>query len=172
MERKRVLAFGRKYQVGNYLVLKFNKTLRKSEVSELRTQMGIPTELRKGLSRAQLPFIKVMAVSGIWSVEFACNTTVYRMIDTNLKEEDEDSITMFHHLFNMWFMDTSVPGDEEYQKAKADAFKAFMERHKAPEVSEEEDKKIVEGMRQDEENKATLIGMAEHIKEGGSDEDE
>lgn len=170
MEDKKTMRFGEKYRVGNYEVIKFNKTLRKQEVAALRLQTGIPKELWKSLQRAQLPYVKVNAISGIWGIEFCCNTSVYRLIDGCLGEGGEQNETMLAHLFNMWYMDTAVPGDEEYQETKAKAFKEFMERHKAKEVSEEEDKNTLEELENEEKAKATIVDMANELKNGKDNE--
>lgn len=170
MEEKKGLQYGKTYRVGNYRVLKINRVLRKSDVAELRNQMGIPAEDRKLLKRAQLPYIKVEAISGIWSIEFCCNTNVFRMIDTMLNEDDSKSVTMFAHLFNMWYMDTAVIGDEEYQDAKAVALKSFMERQKAKSVTEEEDAKTLEELKSDEEAKATIVEMGNELRKEDSHE--
>ena len=60
-ESVKTLEFGKKYRVGNFIVFKFTKTLKKKEVEHLRNQMGIPEDIRKHLQRAQLPFIKIDA---------------------------------------------------------------------------------------------------------------
>jgi hypothetical protein len=170
MEEKKKLEFGRRYQVGNFVVFKVNKVLRKSEVKELRANMGIPTAERERLKRAQLPYIKVEANSGIWAIEFCCNTQVYHMIDQLLGEGGEKNENTLHHVFNMWFLDTTVPGDAEYQEAKADALAAFMDRVKAAPVSAEADKKILDGIQSEEESKAAVVDMLNHKNEEGHEE--
>lgn len=181
MEERKTLEFGRKYQVGNFRVLKYNRVLRKSEVAELRTQMGIPREEWKKLQRSQLPYIKVMAVSGVWAVEFCCNTSIYQFIDQMLVraieayqqgvELESNDLASFAHMFNHMYMDTVILGDGIYHSDKASALKAFMERQKAAEVSQEEDDATLKELEADENAKATIIDMAEKMKEGGGDED-
>lgn len=176
-EKNKKLLFGKKYSVGNFWVLKYNRTLRKSEVAELRNMAGIPADMRKNLQRASLPYIKVSAVSGIWSVEFCCNNLMYRFIDEVLAqaiEADEhglvlehNSIADFAHMFNMFYTDTCVLGDSIYTADKANALKALMARQKAAAISDEEDQKIIDDMKADEEAKAAIIDMAKHIEEGG-----
>lgn len=163
------MLFGKRYQVGNYSVIKFNKTLRKQDVAALRAQMGFPKEEYKNLQRAQLPYIKIEAVSGIWAIEFCCNTTVFHMLDVLLGEDEDGNKEMFAHLFNMWFMDTTVPGDEEYQEAKAIAMKAFMERRKADEVNDEEDQKTIEELKAMEEAKTAIVEISEEVKKEDHD---
>ena len=169
MENKKSLQFGKKYQVGNFVVFKDNRVLSKSEVNELRTQLGIPADERKKLQRAQLPYIKVEAVSGIWSVYYCCNTSVFRLIDEMLGEGGEKNEAFLAHLFNMWYVDTIVPGDNEYLLDKAKALKAFTERLRAGDVSKEEDEDILNAMKADEEAKATIVGIGKNIIEGEND---
>ena len=181
MEERKTLEFGRKYRVGNFFVFKYNKVLRKSEVQALRMQMGIPKDEWKNLQRAQLPFLKIEAVSGVWAVEFCCNTTMFQFLDQMLPraiEADEQGIEMesnrvadFAHMFNHMYMDTVILGDDTYREGKASALKAFMKRQKAAEVSQEEDDATLKELEADENAKATIIDMAEKVKEGGTDGD-
>lgn len=179
-EKNKRLEFGKKYRVGNFFVFKYNKVLRKSEVAELRMQMGIPKEEWKKLQRSQLPFLKIEAVSGVWAVEFCCNTSIYQFIDqllspaieaykAGVKLESND-LASFAHMFNHMYMDTVILGDGIYHADKANALKAFMERQKAAEVSEEQEKETLEDLQADEEAKATIVDMAQKIKEGGGDD--
>lgn len=130
-ENEKRLVFGKRYSVGNFTVMKVNRVLSKSEVAVLRGQMGIPMDERKKLHRSQLPFIKVEAVSGMWSVYFCCNTAVYRTIESWLASGDAGKVTTLAHMFTMMFMDTTVMGDGEYREDKARALRAFMERQEA-----------------------------------------
>jgi hypothetical protein len=183
MEKEITLEFGKKYRVGNFIVFKHNRVLRRSEVEQLRNQMGIPEDLRKHLQRAQLPYIKVEALSGIWAVQFCCNTNMYMFIDHVLaqaiKADEEgivpehNSLTDFAHFFTMFFTDTTVLGDSIYTADKANALKAYMERNKAfagaQETQDEKaaDDAILEEVKKDEEAKATIIDMANAVKKGG-----
>lgn len=163
-KEKKTLSYGKKYRVGNFTVLKINKVLRKNEIEELRNSIGIKDDDRKLLKRAQLPFIKVEAVSGIWAIELCCNTAAYQMIDQMLANGGEKAATMFAHLFNMWFMDTIVPGDNEYQEAKAVALRDFMERKAKAEDGD--DSQILEDMKTEEEARAAIIEMSNELKKG------
>lgn len=183
MEKEVVLEFGKKYRVGNFLVFKINKVLRKSEVAQLRNQMGIPADVRKHLQRAQLPYIKVEAVSGVWAVEYCCNTVMYRFIDhvlaraieaeKNGVKPETNNVADFVHFFSMLFTDTTVLGDSIYTADKANALKAYMERHKAFAGAEEtpeekaKDDEVLESVKTDEETRATIVDMAGRIKKGG-----
>ena len=181
--RNKTLEFGKKYQVGNFIVTKFNKTLKKQEVALLRNQMGIPENVRKHLQRAQLPFIKIEAVSGIWSVNYCCGSVVYNLLDTLLPkafeaekngvELEADSVADFAHLFAMMYTDTCVLGDSIYQADKANALNALMARQKAYAASIEtpeekaKDDEILNEQKENAEHKAKIIDMAAAIKEGG-----
>lgn len=182
MEKKEILVlpFGRKIQVGNFTVLKYTKTLTKQQMKQLRDDKDIHPEVRKTLSRAGLPFIKVEAISQIWSIEFCCNTGVFMFIDRVLalaviadakKEEPEyESIADFAHLFGMWMADTCVQGDSIYYADKGKALQALIERQKASkDISKEDDDKILDEMKKEEETKANIIEMANHLKEEAED---
>ena len=164
--------FGRRYRIGNFTVIKYNSVLRKNELAELRTSVGIPREVQRNLQRGKMPVIKVEAGSGMCAFSFTPVMSVYELLDTMVC--DMEKYATLHHLFTMWFTDVTVPGDEQYQKDKAEALKAFYGRQKAAEVSKEEDDKVLDELRKDEETKATILDMAEEIRrreeEGGSDE--
>lgn len=137
------MLYGKRYLVGNYTVIKYNRVLRRQEIEQLRMQTGIPQDLRKSMMSGQLPYIKVGSVNGTWAIEFCCNTTVYRMIEASLEKGGERNESMLASLFNMWYTDTAIPGDDEYQEDKSNALKAFMERHKAASEVKEETAKVV-----------------------------
>ena len=161
MEEKEKMVYGRKYRIGNFSVVKFNKVLGKDEMRELRTQMGIPLEIRRQLERSKLPCIRVEAGSGIWSVTFTCVMQMYHILDSMVcSEEDRPGLI---HLFTSWFTDCTVVGDAEYQQAKAMALKAYIERQKAVELTKEEDDRILDDLRKDEEARATVLDMANEV---------
>ncbi len=185
MEEKKeilVLPFGRKIQVGNYTVLKYTKTLTKQQMKSIREDKDIHPEVKRQLTRNGLPYIKVEAISQIWSVEFCCNTGVYLHIDRVLplalladqekREPEYESIADFAHLFSMWMTDTTVQGDSTYYADKGKALKGLIERQtalrKKAETPEEkaEDDKILEEVKAAEEAKAAIVDM----KKGGTDE--
>lgn len=182
MNDMKEMEFGKKYQVGNYVVIKKVRSLNKRELKQLRDAAGIPADVQKHLQRGGLPFIVVETVSGSWSLAFVCGLAAYALLDRQLPlaiahyEEPIEGFSGttyadFHHLFNMWYCDTSVIGDHQYQDAKANAFAELINRQKAASVSDEEDKKILDELKGDEEAKANIIDMAQDInKEGGSNE--
>lgn len=174
-----VLPFGRKIQVGNYTVLKYTKTLSKQQLKSIREDKDIHPEVKKQLTRNGLPYIKVEAISMIWSVEFCCNTGVFMYIDRVLplallaaqegREPEYETIADFAHLFGMWMTDTTVQGDSIYYADKGNALKALIERQTAlrrkAETPKEkaEDDKILEEVKAEEEAKANIIDMAQNI---------
>lgn len=181
-----ILPFGQKIEVGSYTVLKYTKSLTKKQLTAIRNDKQIPADIQKQLTRAGIPYIKVEASSQIWAVEFCCNTSVFRMIDHLLpialiaqatKSEVKTSIADFAHLFSMWFTDTSISGDEQYITDKGNALAALIERQKAKQeetpAEKAADDKILDGVKRDEETKATIVDMAKDIKEqeekGGTD---
>ena len=186
METVKTLEFGKKYRVGNFVVIKFNKVLKKYQVKQFRDQEGIPEHVRKHLERAQLPYIKVEAISGIWGVEYCCGSVMYSALDTLLPKAFEalengvkleyDSVDDFAHLFAMLYTDTCVIGDSIYQADKANALNALIARQQAFAASVEspeekaKDDEILNEVKENEEHKAKIISMAAAIKEGGAHE--
>lgn len=182
MEEINVLPFGKKIQVGNYTVLKINKTLTKNQLRAVRENKEIPAEIRKQITRAGIPYMKVEANSQIWGVEMACNTAMYQMIDhllpiaiiaheTNNEDSVDTTVADFAHLFSMWFTDTTVKGDIQYIEDKGNALKALIERQKALKTEKESteekeaDDKVLKEVEQNEQTKAAIVDMANGIAE-------
>lgn len=174
MEKEKRLPFGKKVKCGNFLVLKYTKALSKSDLKTLRNTVGIPADVQKHLQRGGLPFIKVEALSGIWGVEYCCNTQMFMVIDAVLPLAIEASLNGdtestnaadFAHLFTMMMTDTMVVGDEEYQKDKALAMKGFMERQKPAKVSEEEDSATLDALKAEDEARAAMDEMVSVAEE-------
>ncbi len=181
MER-RSLPYGKKIRVKNFVILKYSKALKKSELKEVRNMQGIPADVQKHLQRGGLPYIKVSTLAENWSVEFVCGSTMYNYIDTRQMEPEfgdiltEDSVTALHNLFVMMLADCTVFGDEEYITAKGKLLQEYMARQKAKEETPEEkaaDDKVLEDVKAEEEAKANIVDMAQHVKEqeekGGDD---
>lgn len=172
MEKEMTMPFGKKLKCGNFLVLKYTKTLSKADMKTLRNVAGIPADIQKHLQRGGLPFIKVETLSGIWGVEFCCNTQMFMVIDRLLplaidaaheEREVDTTVADFAHLFAMMMTDTMVIGDDEYQKAKALAMKGLLERQKPAEVSEEEEGKTLESLKTEEEAKAVIKDLTDEV---------
>jgi hypothetical protein len=180
-----MLPFGKKILAKNFIVLKYTKTLKPSELKELRNAKNIPAEVQKHLKRGGLPYIKVTTVSENWAVEFICGSTMYNFIDTRrLKEEPgheneltEDSLHSLHSLFVLMYADCTILGDTEYLEAKGKVLQDYMTRQRALSESKKEaetaeekasDDKVLEELKQQEETKAQIAEMARHIEEGGN----
>jgi len=156
--------FGRTYRVVNFTVRKHTRALGSKELRVLRNENGIMKEHWRHLQRQGMPYITVEAGSGIWAVRFCCNTQMYMVLDTTLANATDADLAALAHMFGMWFTDTTVMGDEPYIKAKATAMKEYMDRIKAKEVTQEEDDKVLDEVRKDEESKATVLDMAKEIE--------
>lgn len=175
MER-RSLPYGKKIRVKNFVILKYSKALKKSELKEVRNMQGIPADVQKHLQRGGLPYIKVSTLAENWSVEFVCGSTMYNYIDTRQTEPEwddiltEDSVTALHNLFVMMLADCTVFGDEEYITAKGKLLQEYMARQKAKEETPEEkaaDDKVLEELKNDEDAKANILSMVDDLKEKG-----
>ena len=163
------MPFGKKFRIGNFEYLKINRVLGKKEVAMLRDQQGIPQSVRKHLQRGGLPNILVQAISGIWSITFACGSAMYNFIEYQNGNGEEGEKALYN-LFLMMYGDTAVLGDNEYWNDKKKALDAFMKRCKEKKVSKEEDDKELDSLRTEEEAKATIIDMANEIKENDNEE--
>lgn len=178
-EKKYEIPFGKKMQFGNFTVMKFVKTLSGKQTKALREGLGmIPKSERSKLTRAGIPYIKIEAISGVWSMELCCNTDMYRQIEYMASQAMDEGDTPgtntanLHHLCNMFFSDTAIRGDEEYFVDKAKALKSFMERCKAGEETSEEkatDDKILDEMQEDEKTKAAIVEMTQEAMKGGDE---
>lgn len=173
------LPFGKEIKIGNYKVLKFTKSLSKSQLKGLR---NVPAGLKKQLARAGIPYIKVEAISGIFALTFCFNTQVFRWLDycipaaleaqENGETLAQNSVADILHVFGMWMTDVCTTGDQKYYEDKANALKALIERQKAfagaAETAEEkaEDDKILEEVKADEEAKAKLVEMSKEVSDG------
>lgn len=165
--------FGKKYRIGNFEVLKYTKTLSKRELHTLRED--IPIDIKKHLQRGGVPYIRVSAVSGMWSVEFCINTVMFRLVETWTASDDQSLKTSLSFMFSMMLTDTIVLGDEEYTSGKAALWKAYLDRMKAANVGKEDDNKIVSELQTESEALAAIVEMGEELKKeesnGGEQQD-
>ena len=173
MER-RSLPFGKKLLARNFVVLKYTKALKKSELREARNMQGIPAEVQKHLQRGGLPYIKVSTLAENWSVEFVCGSTMYNYIDTRQLSEskdrfDDDSIDALHNLFVLMLADCTILGDAEYLEAKGKLLKEYMERHKAADIDKAADDKILDEMKSESEAKDAISEIKDKIEKGLED---
>lgn len=172
------LPFGKRVQVGNYVVTKFTKTLSKKELKSLRDAEGVPNEVRKYLHRACLPYIKVATVSGNWSIEWCMGTTVYESInDLEVAHDDKNNFCYYGDgyrallaLLNRIYMTSNTVGDKDYNLILHQAIVDYMDRaskqskgEPTPEEEAENEQAAQEAF-EHETNKEVLHDMAEQIK--------
>lgn len=165
------MEFGKKYRVGNYYMIKVNRSLSGVEQAELRSYL--PDELKKDLHRRSLPYIRISTVSGSWAVEFSLFERVFQALDGATAEElrDGETLSLLDALFTGFHVDTTIMGDREYNRAKSAALQSFLER-KASEMKPEtdEDKKaddtILDEMKSDMEKADTMMRMAKEVADG------
>lgn len=162
------MKFGKKYQVGNFYMIKVTKTLPKKELAIVRE--WIPEEIRKEMPRHGMPYVKVSTITGSWGIEFGPLERMFSALDGATEEElsDAETLRMLSNLFSGMYVDTSMLGDKKYNTAKSKALKSLTERlakAKKEETEEEkaEDDRILDEMK-DEMNKAeTMIRMAKEV---------
>ena len=165
------MKYGKKYQVGNFYIVKVTKTLPKKEMSAIRE--WIPEEIRRDMPRHGMPYIKVSTVSGSWAVEFGPLERMFSALDNAKEEElrDRETAVMLSNLFSGMYVDTSMLGDKEYNMAKSQALKELTERlAKAKQEETEKEKaaddEILEGMKKDMEAEETMLKMAKEVEDG------
>lgn len=165
------MKYGRKYQVGNFYMIKVTKTLPKREMSVIRE--WIPEEIKRDMQRNGMPYIRVSTVSGSWGVEFGPLERMFSALDGAKEEElkDAETLRMLSNLFSGMYVDTSMLGDKEYNTAKSKALKELTERlatAKKEETEEEkaEDDRILEEMKKDMEADETMLRMAKEVGDG------
>lgn len=165
------MEFGKKYRVGNYYMVKVSKSLSGAEQSALRSYL--PEELKRGLHRRSLPYIRIGTISGSWAIEFSLFEGMFTALDGATEEElrDTETLNLLHNLFTGFHVDTTMMGDKEYNQAKSAALQSFLERRASemrPETGEEKtaDDKIVEEMKSDFEKEDAMVRMAKEFEDG------
>lgn len=156
------LPFGKTYRVGNFSVVKLNRTLSKKQKAELRGETHFPKELAQHLHRAGLPVIKVSAISGIWSVEVAAPSTMFMFLDSRDMENEHDNLGL-HNLFINWFTDTSLMGDKEYWDGKGKLLQEFISRQNPAEVSAEDEAKALKEIEEMDKARRSILDAAETL---------
>ena len=184
------IEFGVPVHVGNYVIKKYNRTLGRKELAELRRISGIPADVAKSLERGRLPFIKVSTASGSWGVEFVIGTSMYEALDNlNVVFDDEGRRQLCgvearntEAIFVGMLADTTTVGDYEYQVAKQKLLKEYLDRaskaanSKSDEGKDEqelakENEEAAQEVLDAEEHKAMVLDMAGRVvkdKEGGN----
>lgn len=161
------LLFGKKVRVGNFYVMKYNRTLSGSQLGELRKEY--PAELLKGLGRAGIPMLKISTAAEDWSVSYAFTHTVFQYIDAladddgNLSEDDELSL---YNLVLLFFADTTIVPDREYFEGKQRLFHEMIERRSSKGVVTDpvESGAALDDVSDSEEVKDSLLDIIEEVK--------
>ena len=130
------IEFGVPVHVGNYVIKKYNRSLGRKELAELRRISGIPADVAKSLERGRLPYIKVSTASGSWGVEFVIGTSMYEALDNlNVVFDDEGRRQLCgvearnaEAMFVGMLADTTTVGDFEYQVAKQKLLHEYLDR--------------------------------------------
>ena len=179
------IEFGVPVHVGNYVIKKYNRSLGRKELAELRRISGIPADVAKSLERGRLPYIKVSTASGSWGVEFVIGTSMYEALD-NLNVVFDDAgrrqlcgveARNAEAMFVAMFADTTTVGDFEYQEAKQKLLQEYLDRaSKARNAKEDEGKSEEQVAKENEEaaqevldsseNKTMVLDMAGRIVNG------
>ena len=177
------IEFGVPVHVGNYVIKKYNRTLGRKELAELRRISGIPENVAKSLERGRLPFIKVSTASGSWGVEFVIDTSMYEALDNlNVVFDDEGRRQLCgvearnaEAMFVGMLADTTTVGDFEYQVAKqkllheylaSKARNAKADDGKTEEQKTKESEEAVQEVLEGSEHKAMVLDMAGRIANG------
>lgn len=143
--------YGKKISVGNFIVVKKAKSLSKKDINILRNDAGIPMGMRKHLTRGQLPYMRVECVGGGWAVEFGFEQTMFSALDELPVDRDESGNLRIRGtqeenvkaLFIAMMANTTIVGDEEYQRDKIRALDEYLKRHSKKEETYEEGEQTV-----------------------------
>ena len=169
------LPFGKRVTLGNYVILKYSKTLSKKDLKMLRKAQGIPDEIQKHLNRGSLPYIRISTVSGSWSIEWCIGMGMYHAIDEIPVAKDCDGNIVYygngyHNLYtliNNWFCYTTTVGDFEYQKATTKAMEEYIDRASNAAVqyaTTEEDEAAADAIADAADHVAVLKNMSDEIR--------
>ena len=165
------IEFGVPVHVGNYVIKKYNRTLGRKELAELRRISGIPENVAKSLERGRLPFIKVSTASGSWGVEFVIGPFMYEALDNlNVVFDDEGRRQLCgveaknaEAMFVGMLADTTTVGDFEYQVAKQKLLSEYLDRaSKARNAKADEGKTEEQKAKESEEAAQEVLEASEH----------
>ncbi len=130
------MEFGKKVYIGNFIVTKKSKSLSKEEMEALRDEEGIKRGERKKLSRNSYPYMHIEAVGGGWELNIYMGMTMFDALDNLTVVADEkrgwtvpgDEGVNAEIVITGMFIDTTTVGDADYQIAKLDAMRGYIER--------------------------------------------
>lgn len=137
--------FGKKYRVGNFEIIKVSRSLTKNEIKQLRDGMGLPKDIQKHLTRGAMPYIKVRAISGIWSLEWSVGMVMFNVIES-ADFGDLHQIEAMKGLLSRFYTMTSVLGDAQMEHDIQKAITGFLERVKAKQEDKEEERAILDNI--------------------------
>ena len=128
--------FGKKVYVGNFFIMKKTRSLSKREIDSLRNDAKIPLDVRKRLTRGQLPYMRVESVGGGWAIEFNIEQTMFAALDELIVVRDVNGVLRVSGvtgknlaaIFVGMFTDTTIVGDEVYQRDKIKALDEYIKR--------------------------------------------
>ena len=109
--------------------------------------------------KQEVPYIKVGTVSEIWSMEYGVNHNMFRTLDNAVEEEFPALSVIINNVFA-----TASIIDLEYSKDVAMAINKYIDRQNV-EISEEEDKKILEQEKEAHIAKENIIKLSKEAKE-------
>ena len=163
-----MLEFGINYYVGNFIFKKITKKLNAKQLKALRAGSGLKKSSKLLKSNTEgVPYIRITTVSEDWSIEFACTTQMFVMLNSlspkTMNNEDRETL---HIMFTRIYTDCILLGDEEYIRDKYVALSKFMKRKQENiEISKEDDATILEEERQKEALKQAMLGSVKDIIE-------
>lgn len=163
-----MLEFGINYYVGNFIFKKITKKLNAKQLKALREESGLKknSKLLK-FNTEGVPYIRITTVSEDWSIEFACTTQMFVMLNSlspkTMNNEDRETL---HIMFTRIYTDCVLLGDEQYIRDKYVALSKFIRRKQEGfEISEEDDAQILEEERQKEALQQKMLGSISDIIE-------
>lgn len=152
------LPFGKRLRCGNFYVEKVSRALSKAEMKALRDELP----MYKGRQRTAMPVIRVSDLQGMWRIEYAVASAMFHIFDSFAWDFFDGAYFITDdtckRLVTMLFCDTTVLGDAEYVSDRVKALNGFTARVKAPEISDEDDERIVETLK--------ALDVIEHGDEG------
>ena len=137
LKKTRIMEFGKKVYVGNFVVVKKNRSLSKREMERLRDEAGVPKDVRKHLTRGALPYMHIENAGGGWELNIGIGMSMFEALDELSVARDERGDWRVpgiegknaEAVITGMFVDTTVVGDAEYQGAKMKAMCEYIERN-------------------------------------------
>lgn len=139
--------FGKRIHCGNFTIEKRSRSLSKAQARRLRDEAGVPDDVRKHLSRASLPYMRVENVSGGWAVEIGIGMSMFDALDGLSAARDENGDWRVpgiegknaEAVLTGMYMDTTVVGDAVYQGRKLALMCEYLKRQGEETVAAEKE---------------------------------